>query len=171
MLVFFIFIFFRIISVLAFVFGMYMLATMISGAPYVPSSRKKVKKMVTLAQLSKDDVVMDFGSGDGRIVRAASQTGATCIGVELNPLLCWWSRIMNIFYNIKNATIRRENMWNTNLSEINVLMLYCIPSKMHKLQNKIRAEMKPGSRVISHAFTFPDWQFSKKDDTVYVYVV
>ena len=114
---------------------------------------------------------MDLGSGDGRILRVGARAGAVCIGIEINPLLYWWSRLRNWLGRYRTVTVRRENLWETDLSHIDVLTLFFMAPKMSALGEKIRAEMKPGARVISYGFRFPDWQYVDHDDKVYLYVV
>ncbi|MFZ2978618.1 MAG: hypothetical protein WA057_03030, partial [Candidatus Magasanikiibacteriota bacterium] len=86
----------------------------------------------------------------------ASPKCKKCIGIEINPFLYWWSKIK--LRKIKNITILREDLWKTDLKQTDVIMLYFIQSKMEKLKTKIIKEMKPGARVISYGFSFPDWQ-------------
>jgi len=129
---------------------------MFIGAPFVPTTNKHVKEMLELADLKTDDILMDLGSGDGRFLKIASPKCKKCIGIEINPILYWWSKIK--LSKIKNITILREDLWKTNLNQTDVIMLYFIQSKMEKLKAKILKEMKPGARVISYGFSFPNWQ-------------
>lgn len=124
-----------------------------------------------MSALKSKEKMTDLGSGDGRLICIAAKTGAECMGVEINPWLFALSKIKLKALQIPNATVFRKNMWNVSLSDIDVLTLYLIPHKMNKMKQKIFSEMKPGSRVVSHGFSFPDWQFVKKDDMIYLYVV
>ena len=144
---------------------------MIKGAPYVPTRGERVEKMIVLSGLKAGETMMDFGSGDGRIVFAAAKTGAQCIGVEINPLLYWRSEYRRRAMQLKNAQFLRKDLWTIDLRGVDVLTLYFISHKMEKLKEKIVREMRPGARVVSHGFTFPDWQSEAKDDTVYLYLV
>ena len=73
--------------------------------------------------------------------------------------------------NRKNTLFIRDSLWKINLAAYDVVFIYFIPHRMQKLAEKIKKEMKPGSRVVSHAFTFFDWPIAKKDGSIYVYVV
>jgi cyclopropane fatty-acyl-phospholipid synthase-like methyltransferase len=148
-------------------FSVYGLFAVISGAPFVPTSKRRLKKMISLAEIKKTDTVMDVGCGDGRLVVAAAKLAKQAVGIEINPVLVWVSKFR--VARLNNAEIRAENLWKTDFSNVDIVMLYFIPEKMKKLENKIRNEMKPGSRIISHAFTFPDWPYEKKDGKVYLY--
>lgn len=144
---------------------------MVTGAPFVPMAQKNVRKVLTLASLRPYETLLDLGSGDGRIVLAAAKTGAQCIGVEINPLLYCFSTLRMWLKKAKNVTIVRQDLWQTDLSHVDVLTVFFIAPKMGKLRAKIQKEMKPGARVVSYGFRFPDWQFREKDDTVYLYIV
>ncbi|MBU0660712.1 hypothetical protein KKG22_00865 [Patescibacteria group bacterium] len=158
---------FIITAILFVVYGIY--ATK-SGAPFWPTGRKKVKQMIQLAELTKDDVVMDLGSGDGRIVRAAAPYVTRAIGIEINPVLHYWALFLRLCSPYKKQMIfEQTNLWKTDLSEIDVLFLFFMPDKMEKLHQKIKKEMKPGSRIVSNIFQFPGWSIVKKHDMIYVY--
>ncbi len=163
------------------IFGLFYLALMVymfytiyatvSGAPFVPSMKIRVEKMMELANLQPNDRAIDLGSGDGRITLAAAKYCQQSDGVEINPGLYWISKIRQKMQKVKNINFTRASLWNVNLSPYNVIFIYFIPHRMNKLAKKIRREMLPGSRVISNGFSFPDWPALKKDANIYVYEV
>lgn len=127
--------------------------------PYVPTPQKVVDGMLELADVKKGEVVYDLGCGDGRIViTAAKEFGATGIGVDLNP-----ERIKEANTNAAEAKVTDKvkfyegDLFEFDFSKADVLTLYLLPEVNLKLKPKILAEMKPGSRVVSHAFTMGDW--------------
>lgn len=152
-------------------FSLYSLYSIISAAPYVPVSREIARKMVALSGLKAGETHMDLGSGDGRVVFEGGKVGARSIGIEINPVLLWWSRFCSLFQGQVSVRFFNKNLWTTDLSTVDVLTLYFIRGKMEKLKEKVQREMKPGSRVVSYAFTFPGWQYAKKDGKVYLYVL
>lgn len=154
---------------IVFVYFWYTLYAMFKAAPFVPMSNKNVQGLLALARLRPEDVLMDLGSGDGRILGWASPSVAQAIGIEINPILYWWSRFK--WRHRANVKIIREDLWKTDLSRVDVLTLYFIPPKMSQLAQKIKKEMKPGSRVMSYAFKFPDWQYAEKDGKMHLYLV
>ncbi|MEK7643960.1 MAG: hypothetical protein AAB390_01505 [Patescibacteria group bacterium] len=158
-----------ILYVLVFVYFWYTLYAMFKAAPFVPLSKENVQGLLALARLRPEDVLMDLGSGDGRILASASPAVARAIGIEINPILYWWSKFR--WRHLANVKIVREDLWKTDLSGVDVLTLYFIPPKMSRLAQKIKAEMKPGSRVLSYAFKFPDWQYAEKDGKMHLYLV
>jgi precorrin-6B methylase 2 len=135
--------------------------------PFVPTPQEVVDGMLTLAQVKKGDTVYDLGSGDGRIViTAAKKYGVRAVGFEIDPELLKQSRA-----NIKKegveklAEIREQDILTVDLSPASVLTMYLLPSVNLKLKPKILSEMKPGSRVVSHAFDMGDW---KPDKTIQI---
>jgi SAM-dependent methyltransferase len=151
------------------VFGLFNLVALFVGAPFVPTPMKKVHTMVHLARLEQTDIVMDVGSGDGRLVLLAAPLCARAIGIELNPLLVWISKIRAKKKGSSNATMTRSNFWNTDLSDLTVLFVYCLDTHMDALKEKIVSEMKPGSRIVSHGFTFPQWTPTEVKGNIYLY--
>lgn len=144
---------------------------MISGAPFVPSKHSMVKEMIEMANLQKHERVIDLGSGDGRVVCAAAPNCLTSTGVEISPILYLISKFKAWNKGVKNVVFKRDTLWNIDLSPYDVVFIYFIPHWMNKLEKKIKKEMRPGTRVISHAFQFDDWQEDKKYDTIRVYKV
>ena len=145
--------------------------------PYVPTPNEVVEGMLNLAKVTKNDVVYDLGCGDGRIViTAAEKYGATGIGVDLNPV-----RIEEAQANAEEAGVTKKvefyegNLFDFDFSKASVLTLYLLPDVNLKLKPKILKEMKPGSRVVSHAFDMGDWQPDKQitvaGKTVYLWIV
>lgn len=132
--------------------------------PYVPTPQKVVDGMLELADVKSGDVVYDLGCGDGRIViTAAKEYGATGIGVDLNP-----ERIKEANANAVEAKVKDKvkffegDLFDFDFSKADVLTLYLLPDVNLKLKPKILSEMRPGSRVVSHAFTMGDWEPDEK---------
>lgn len=153
------------------VFALYSIYAMKSAAPFVPSSKTNVAKMLALVHLQKDDTLMDLGSGDGRILFMAAPQVKQAIGIEINPTLYYWSRLRRKIKGLENVVIKREDLWHVSLTDVDVLTLFFILGKMEKLKEKIVREMKPGSRVVSNAFSFPDWEPVAVDGQVKYYIV
>lgn len=157
--------------VLVLVYVVYTIFAMRSAAPFVPTFKKKCRRMLEMAEVSEDDVVMDLGSGDGRLLFLATKKARKVVGIEINPLLYYYSIFKRWLRRAYRVEIRREDLWKTDLSDVDVLTLFFIQGKMDKLADKIRSEMKPGSRVVSNTFTFSTWQPAKKDGSIYLYIV
>jgi SAM-dependent methyltransferase len=128
-------------------------------APFVPTPQEVVDRMLELAQVSKEDLVYDLGSGDGRIViTAARRYGAKAVGFEIDPTLVNQSR-----RNIQEAglealaEIREEDVRDVDLSPASVVTLYLYPGANLRLRATLQHQLKPGSRVVSHDFGMGDW--------------
>ena len=163
--------FLAVLYVLLFIFFFYMLYAFVKAAPFVPTDNHNVEKIIKIAGLNSTDTMCDLGSGDGRILFLAAKSGAKCVGIEINPILYYFSKFKKLFYRIDNVEIIRQDLWKIDLSQFDVLTLFFIAPKMEKLMKKIKTEMKPGSRVVSYAFRFPNWQPTKEDEKVRLYVV
>ena len=121
---------------------------------FVPTPQEVVDAMLTLAKVGPSDVVYDLGSGDGRIpITAAKTHGARGVGIDIDP-----QRIREATENLKTAGVAdkvrflNQDLFTTNISEATVVTLYLLPSLNLKLIPKLNAELKPGTRVVSHAF-------------------
>ena len=127
---------------------------------YVPTPTAVVAAMLKVAKVGKGDVVYDLGSGDGRIVISAVKDfgAARGIGIDINPI-----RIQEANDNAKKAAVTdrvrflNQDLFETNFSEATVVTLYLLPSLNLKLRPKLMAELKPGTRIVSHSFDMGDW--------------
>jgi ubiquinone/menaquinone biosynthesis C-methylase UbiE len=136
-----------------------------SLAPYVPTPQDVVDRMLGLANVSSSDVVYDLGCGDGRIViTAAKKFGATGVGVDIDP-----DRIRESEANAKAAGVeklvsfRLQDAISVNVSQATVVTLYLLSSSNAKLRPILTRQLKPGSRIVSHAFSMADWTPEKTD--------
>lgn len=146
------------------------LLTIIFGAPYVPSGDDYVRKMIELATVKSGEIVVDLGSGNGKVVIALAKLGVETHGYEINPFLVLLSR-----KNIKkaglngHAFIHWKNFWHADFSRYDVVFVFGITGIMGKLEKKLRKELKLGARVVCNAFTFPNWKPTEESDGVYLY--
>ncbi|WP_299823769.1 class I SAM-dependent methyltransferase [uncultured Pontibacter sp.] len=131
--------------------------------PYVPTRQVVVDAMLELAKVNKNDVVYDLGCGDGRIViTAAKKYGATGKGIDINP-----ERIKEAKQNAAEANVENRvqfetgNLFEADFSKASVVTLYLLPSVNMKLRPKLLKELKPGTRIVSHAFDMGDWEPEK----------
>ena len=141
------------------VFGIFMLGSMVVGAGWEPTSRRKVRKMLEMSGAGPSDVVYDLGSGDGRIVLEAARTfHAKAVGVEADPLRVLFSRLVVAIHHLKGTVrIVWGNFFHVDLSEATIVTLFLSQGTNKKLKSKLLAELKPGTRVISYVWTFDDW--------------
>jgi len=131
-------------------------------APFVPLEPEVVEEVMRLAEIKKDDIFYDLGSGDGRLVIAAALRGAKeAYGVELSPLRVIYSKLWLKFLRLKNAHILKEDIFKVDLSRATVVTLYLLQKTNDKLVEKLRRELRPGSRIISIAFSLPGFKLLK----------
>jgi ubiquinone/menaquinone biosynthesis C-methylase UbiE len=112
-----------------------------------------------MANVGPDDFLIDLGSGDGRIpITAAKKFGIRAMGVDLNP-----ARIAESNANAKEAGVndkvefKQGDLFQQDISKATVLTMYLLPDVNMKLRPKILKDLKPGTRVVSHAFSMGDW--------------
>lgn len=159
------------------VFAIFTLVAIYSNAPYVPTHNHLVEKMLDMAEVKKDDLVIDLGAGDGRIVVAAASRGARATGYEINPILVPIAnlRIQNAKFKNQNdrskCKILWKNFWKQDLSEATVITIFGFPNMMGRLEEKLQKELQRGSRVVSHAFKFPNWQPVERAGGLLLYLV
>jgi SAM-dependent methyltransferase len=120
--------------------------------------------MLTLAHVTPDDVVYDLGSGDGRIVILAAQKyGARAVGIELDPRLVDISRQVARDGEVTNrATFIEGDLFQADISKATVVTLYLSYSINRRLEPKLRSELRPGTRIVSHQFSMGTWTPDKR---------
>lgn len=145
---------------------------------YVPTPQEVVDEMLELAKVTKDDVIYDLGSGDGRIpITAAQKYGARGVGIDINP-----ERIREAKENLQKAGVgdlvefRQQDLFETDISEATVVTLYLLPSLNVKLRPKLFEQLKPGTRIVSHDFDMGEWKpervvQTEEGSTIYYWVI
>jgi hypothetical protein len=143
---------------------------------WVPTPQSLVDRMLQMAGTKPTDFVVDLGAGDGRtVITAAKKFGAKALGVEYNPDMVELAKRNAEKEGIAGrAQFIRADIFQTDFSQATVLTLYLLPSLNLKLRPTI-LNMKPGTRVVSHAFTMDDWQPDQVDSsdgrTAYMWIV
>jgi cyclopropane fatty-acyl-phospholipid synthase-like methyltransferase len=140
-------------------------AQSMSIAPFVQTPLEVAKKMLDISQISPSEMLYDLGCGDGRlIILAAKEIGAKSTGIELREDLVERARTEIKRLSLENkVNVIQGNFFDVAISDANVVTLYLTSSANERLRPKLEAELKPGTRVISHDFKVPGW----KPSTVY----
>lgn len=127
---------------------------------FVPTPQPVVDAMLEMAKVKKGDVLYDLGSGDGRIpITAAKRFGVRATGIDINPERIAEAEAANKEAGTtKLVTFKNEDLFETNFSDATVVTLYLLPSLNDKLRPKLWKELKPGTRVVSHAFPMTGWE-------------
>jgi SAM-dependent methyltransferase len=145
---------------------------------YVPTPPAVVEGMLKLAKVTKNDVVYDLGCGDGRIVIAAAKDfGAEGVGIDIDP-----ERIKEAKQNAAAAGVDgkvqflQADLFTSDISKASVVTLYLLPSLNVKLMPKLKKELKPGTRIVSHSFDMmgqwaPDQEIDVDGRKVYFWTI
>lgn len=145
---------------------------------YVATPHEIVDRMLDIAKVRAGDVVYDLGCGDGRmVIAAAKKFGTRGIGIDLDP-----ARIREARANAQRAGVEKlvtfqiGDLFQTDLSEATVVMLYLLPEVNRRLKPKLFAELQPGARVVSHDFDMGrDWPADKYvelgGDDIYLWIM
>ena len=145
--------------------------------PFVPTPQEVVEAMLELGQVRKGEVVYDLGSGDGRIViTAAKKYGARAVGFEIDPDLIKQSRDAIRKEGLEHlAEIREQDILTVDVAPATVVTLYLLPDVNLQIRPNLLNQLKPGSRVVSHAFSMGDWKPEKvvrvNGRTVYLWTI
>jgi ribosomal protein L11 methylase PrmA len=130
---------------------------------FVPTPQEVVEDMLRLANVGKNDVLYDLGSGDGRIaIAAAKKFGIKAVGIDIDP-----ERIKEATENAKKAGVsnlvqfRQEDLFKADFKEATVVTLYLLPDLNVKLRPKLWDDLKPGTRIVSHQFDMGTWKAEK----------
>ena len=127
----------------------------VRGAPFVPSGKKDVKRMINFANIKKGQNVYDLGSGDGRIIFAAAKKGANATGIEI-------SRIVHIFAILRKKLFRekgellRGSLWDADLKDADIIFTYLLPPVMKRFEKEMLPTLKKGCIIVSHGFSLPN---------------
>lgn len=140
--------------------GLMMGMNAFTDVPYLPTPHEIAEEMIRLAGVTADDVVYDLGCGDGRLViAAAARRGARGVGVDIDPDLVAESREKARLAGVEDRVrFVRQNFFETDVREATVVLIYLLPEINLRLRPKLIGEMKPGSRLVSHAFDMGEWQ-------------
>ena len=124
---------------------------------WVPTPEVMVDLMLDMAQVTADDMVVDLGSGDGRMVIAAARRGARARGVEFNPDMVALSRRRAYEAGVQQrATFVEGDMYEADISDASVMALFLLTENMRRLQPKF-LQLRPGTRIVSNTFAMPEW--------------
>ncbi len=167
----------RLLFLFTLVCSLFVPLALARDVPFVPTPAKVVERMLEIAKVGPNDVVYDLGSGDGRIVIvAARKHGARGVGIDIDP-----ERIRQARANARSAGVssrvefREGDLFKADLSGATVVTLYLLSSVNLQLRPKLLSELRPGTRIVSHAFDMGDWKPLRIEkigtSTVYYWVV
>lgn len=152
-------------------------ATVTLDVPYVPTPDFIVNRMLEMGDVGPNDYLIDLGSGDGRIpIAAAVRHGTRGLGVDIDP-----ERVREARQNAATSGVSRlvdfrvQNLFETAIKDATVVTLYLLPTINLELRPRLLTELKPGTRVVSHAFDMDDWRPDQSDilqhRTLYMWII
>lgn len=144
---------------------------------YIPTPQEVVNEMLKMAQVTKDDVIYDLGSGDGRIpITAAQKYGTRGVGIDIDP-----ERVQEAQENAREAGVTdrveflQQDLFASDIGEATVVTLYLLPELNLRLRPQLFEQLKPGTRIVSHAFDMGDWEPDRvvvaEGSTIYLWIV
>jgi hypothetical protein len=140
------------------------------GAIYDPSTLDQTVRIAEMARVAPGETAVDLGSGDGRIVIALARQGAEAHGYEINPLLVLSSRRKIAAAGLSGkAQIHWGSFWRADLSRFDIVTAFQVGFIMGRLESKLKRELRPSSRVISHHWRFPGLKPEKVKEDILLY--
>ena len=126
---------------------------------WVPTPDEVVQRMLEVTKVTSKDIVYDLGAGDGKIAIAAGKLGARAIGIEYNPDL---AKLAQCYVEAEkltaNTRIVRGDVFESDFRDATVVTMYLLPALNLKLLPKLLKDLKPGTRIVSHAFNMGEWK-------------
>jgi SAM-dependent methyltransferase len=142
------------------------------GAPWVPTSREVVRRMLSMAEVRQDELVYDLGCGDGRVLVAAARGfGARAVGIELDFSRFLWSLVVIAALGLwRRVRVIHGDLFHQDLREADVVVAYLLQATNDRLQAKLLRELRTGARVISNTFTFSGMTLAGVDEEYRLYL-
>lgn len=139
------------------------------GAPFLPTLKARTPEVFELLNLRPGQTLLELGSGDGRILRAAAERGIYAIGYELNPVLVLWSRLQTWRYR-KLVTVHWGNYWMRKLPQTDAIYVFLLNPYMKKLDTKIIQDTTKKVKVVSFAFEIPGRTAIAQKNGLFLYI-
>jgi SAM-dependent methyltransferase len=138
------------------------------GAPYLPTMAKDRRAALDMLALKKGQLLIDLGSGDGGLLVEAGNRGLRAIGYEINPILVLisWARTLRFG---RRVGVRWGNFWRADIADADGIFVFLLDRFMPRLDKKLATEVKPGIKLVSHAFKIPGRQPQVKKGALFLY--
>lgn len=157
---------FAVLMVVVLCFG----GVLIFGAPYLPTLSKQQEDALDLLDLKPGQTLLELGSGDGRMLKAAAKRGIKSIGYELNPLLVAYSWLSTRRYR-GLVSVRYGNFWNKQLPQCDGIYVFLLERFMTKLYKKITQEITTSVKLVSFAFELTEIKHVQERSGLYLYTI
>lgn len=161
-----------IIAFLLLFLAFWLFYTRLIGSEYGPTTKRKAKRMIEFAKITKKDIVYDLGSGFGGLAILASKNAKRVVGIEYDFLRYAFSIIRAFFHGAKNLRFIRGNIFEQNISNADVVLLFLKQKTNQQLKSRL-VKLKKGTRIVSNTWTFEEWKPARQDKKlkVYMYVI
>jgi len=153
-----------ILGLIFMVFGLIPL----KGAPWLPSLKRHRQAAFEVLNLKAGQTIIDLGCGDGRFLKAAAQRGYHAIGYELNPFMYAIAWLITRRY-FRLVELHFGDMWKADISQADAIYVFLFDRYMKQLDDKLKAEGKPGLLLASHTFKIPDKKPAAEQYGIYLY--
>lgn len=142
-----------IVAIALCIFAFSMLFSSLKGAPYVPTRKKEILLFLNDVVFKKGQLFLELGCGDGRVVRTAvKEFGVKGLGVDVNPVLILWAKILSRITNTTQIEFYVENILKTDFSKADYIYLFLMPELIVKIEEKLKKQTKKNAVIISHGF-------------------
>lgn len=123
-------------------------------APWWRTNKKTARAICELANISSTDIVYDLGCGDGTfIITAVKEYGAKAIGIEIDPLRYWITKLRVLFNGLSDKIIvKKKSFFDEDISQATIVNVYLVPKTLNMLLPKFKKELKKGTRIISYRY-------------------
>ena len=130
------------------------------GITPMPSSRKAVATFIDLIPDTTGGKIVDLGAGWGTLAYPIAKhfSDSEVVGYELSPIPWLYSQLKGVFVRLPNLTLRRQSVFDADLADVDVVVVYLHPAAMRKLGPKFDRELRPGTLVLSNTFAVPTWK-------------
>lgn len=130
----------------------------LSGAPWVPTWKADIERLIQMLRLKPGEKLYELGCGDGRVcTTVAKRSGATCVGIELSIAQCAVAKLRAKLSGAKKIRIKWGNAFKADLSDADAVYMFLMPDTYESLRPKFEKELKPGARVVSYVWPIPGW--------------
>jgi hypothetical protein len=148
-----------VLLILLSIFLYYTLFAGLFFAPYLPTSGRDIEAILDFAKLKKGQQFIDLGSGDGKVViEAVKKYNVNGTGIEINPLLIFFSRLKSRFLKLASIEFLRTDLYSFPLNNAHVVYLFLMPRMMDKMALKVKQECGKGTLIISRGFELPNFK-------------
>ncbi len=140
--------------------------------PYVATKRERINTIMRLTKIKNGEVVVDLGSGDGRLLFASASKGAKAIGYEINPFLVILTRIHASLKGLSEyIKVYRKNLWEADLAIADIVFVYGRKKTMQKFEDFVYKNAQKGTRVVVNSNPFPNKKPLKDSEGIFLYRV